>query len=75
VRDPFTEKDSSFNVDGLPALYRRLTGTIKDKRLVFTVVLLRGKNHDYEISAWMFDSKRGLWQKDIQRAISTFAEK
>ena len=75
LRDPFVEKDSSYTVNGLPVIQRKLTGTTKDKRLVFNIALVRGKNYDYEISGWMFNSKRSLWLDDIQQSISSFREK
>jgi len=74
-RDPYVEMDSTFTVNGLQGKYRRVTGSIKDKRLVFTIALIRGKNQDYEISGWLFTGKRGLWLKDLHQGISSFKEK
>jgi hypothetical protein len=75
LRDPFTESDTSYTVNGLSVIQRRFTGIINDKRLVFTSALVRGSKADYEISGWMFEHKRGLWLDDLQQSISSFREK
>jgi hypothetical protein len=74
-RDAFLEKDSAFTVNGLHVQYRRVTGSIKDKRLVFAVALVKGKNYNYEITGWLFNSKRELWLKDIHQGMQSFREK
>ena len=72
IREPFVEKDSSFNINGFKVREMQVSGILasvgQEKRMLFTFDLFEDKNgHLYQTAGWCFRHRRDLWEKDLQQ--------
>ena len=72
VKEPslVSSKDTTFN--GIKAKEFVLIGTVDDKKIRFITVVSDTKPTIYQISGWMFQPKKELWESDIRNAIYSF---
>lgn len=74
VKEPLVETEKDTLVNGLFYKTIEISGTIKDKRILFYLNLAQGKHYAYHIAAWHFNSKRELWGNDMSKLIYSLKE-
>jgi hypothetical protein len=74
VKEPLLEIQKDTIINGLLFRTAEVTGTLKDKRVLFYLNLAKGKRYNYHIAAWHFKSKKEIWGEDMQKLIFSLKE-
>jgi hypothetical protein len=74
VKEPLLEFEKDTVVNGILFKTAEITGTLKDKRVLFYLNLVKGKKYNYHIAAWHFKSKKEIWGADMQKLIFSLKE-
>lgn len=74
VKEPLLEFEKDTLVNGILFKTAEITGTLKDKRVLFYLNLAKGKRYNYHIAAWHFKSKKEIWGEDMQSLIFSLKE-
>lgn len=74
VKEPLVENVKDTLVNDMLFKSAEITGTIRDKRVLFYLNLAKGKKYIYHIAGWHFNSKRELWSNDMYQSIFSISE-
>ena len=64
--------ENKTEVNGLPAQYHELTGTISNKGIYYLLVTLESPSHFYQICSWTLLSKKEQHEQAFHEIVSSF---
>lgn len=72
LEDVRVQSDSAYQVEGNLYHTQKIVGRLNDKTMYYLLSVIEAEFGTYQITGWMFNDKRPLWEDDYDRMLHSW---